>query len=287
LNLVQSFNYQSDQQNFTTNAQNIYSYPATDTALTDQLRQTRIPTLLSTEELNLPEPLSKRLTLRFNNRFAHLHEEQALSIFDGAGFNGTSRTYTQLRTNATYRTENRFLSTFLLSYAANKLTVTGSITGLYQSLTGNFQGIANKIDSRTTFLLPGLSVYWKALSVEYGKSMDLPHYRLLSPVPDSSNPFYIVWGNPHLQLAERQTVNINYYQYSPVHNLNINFYLRGSTIDKDIIFSRTIDEKGVQSIFPVNANGILQLTGGAGIGKTSSMSKTTYTGQVFSILMLP
>jgi hypothetical protein len=270
LNFVQSFNYQNDQQNFTTIAENIYSYPARDTALTDQLRQTKVPTLLSTEELNLTEPLSKRLTLRFNNRFSYLQEEQALSIFDGMGFNGR-----QVRTNATNRSEHRFLSTFLLSYAANKLTVSGSVTGLYQSLTGNFQGITNKIDSRTTFLLPGLSVKWKDLSVDYGKSMDLPDFRLLSPLPDSSNPFYIVWGNPHLQLVERHTMNINYYHYSPVHNLNTNFYVRGSAIDKDVVFSRTIDEKGVQSIFPLNVNGILQLTGGIGIGKTFKNKQNT------------
>jgi hypothetical protein len=113
-----------------------------------------------------------------------------------------------------------------------------------------------KLQFRLAVIMGGdHSLVYKQLNINYDKGIVLPNYNYLIPVTDNTNPYYIVKGNPSLVSAETHSLNINYYFNNTKKNLNIGLNGGGSFTNNDIVQSITVDNRGIQTTYPVNVNG--------------------------------
>jgi hypothetical protein len=126
---------------------------------------------------------------------------------------------------------------------------------LSQYMNNDFASFSSPVKQRQTALLPVLGIVYKQLNIFYNKDVILPYYAYLIPVNDNSNPYFISKGNTELAPAERNNFQVNYYFNDPKRNFNASVYANGSFTNNDIIQSITIDNKGVQTTMPVNADG--------------------------------
>lgn len=267
LNLRQSLNYENRLQRTTTETLNRYFFPY-DTLLFAQLRRQNIPTLTAATSLNLSEPLSKKWMLRFNNSLQFFKEVQEISTY---AKNETTHQYNILNANQSsdfIRIQNRYASDINFIYTSGPLKLGAGLGGLWQNIDNSFKIVTS---SPITFHLfnwiPNFSIFYKALSLQYSKSVDAPSINYLLPVPDNTNPFYVLYGNTYLKPGERHSINASFFKVYPAKNININFSLTGTRIHNDIILSRTIGSDGVQSLYPVNVNSTSQLNGRLNVAK--------------------
>jgi hypothetical protein len=98
-------------------------------------------------------------------------------------------------------------------------------------------------------------VVYKTLNFNYNRDVSLPSYIHFLPVRDNSNPYFISKGNEHLLPPERDNISLNYHFNNPKTNFNVNVYVNGGFTNNDIIQSITVDDKGIQTTMPVNADG--------------------------------
>jgi hypothetical protein len=78
-------NYTSNLQRYITEALNEYFYPFPYDRDFAQLRRQDVPSLSVNTNLNYSEPLSKKLTLRFNNQYQYINDQQDIAIFNQDG----------------------------------------------------------------------------------------------------------------------------------------------------------------------------------------------------------
>lgn len=273
LNLTHSVIYQHGLQRTTTEAQNQYFFPY-DTLLFQQLRRQNIPTLATTTSLNLSEPLSKQWILRFNNSFQFFKEEQEVLTYDK---NETTHQYNVLNSNQSsdfIRKRDRYASDLNFIYTSGSFKIGAGVGGLWQNIGSSYKIVTSSpIAFRSFYWIPNFSIFYKALSVQYTKSVAPPSINYLLPVPDNTNPFYVLYGNPYLKPGETHSINVSLFKAYPAKNMNLNFSLTGTRINNDIILSRIVGTNGVQSLYPVNVNGTLQLNGRFNVSKNFKTNK--------------
>lgn len=261
INLRQSLSYENTLQRTTTEALNRYFYQ-TDTLLFEQLRRQNIPTLTAANSLNLSEPLSAKWLLRFNNSFQYYKERQQIATFEK---NETTSQYNILNSNQSSeftKRQQRYASDLIFMYTSGSLRIGAGLGGLWQNFDNSFKVITpSPITFHSFNWIPNFSVFYKALSLEYTKSVVTPLISYLLPVPDNTNPFYVLYGNPYLKPGEHHSLNAGFFKVYPANNMNINFSLTATRIYNDIILSRIVATNGVQSLYPQNADGTLQFNG--------------------------
>lgn len=253
LNLVQTVQYQDNLNRNTTLSNNIYYYPDADTTLFDLFRRQETPNLSAQIAASLAEPLTQHWTLRVNANYQYLRDRYDLL-------------QAQL-SNGYRRIQNIFFGNALLAYNYKKFTVTGGLAFTTRQIVNTFTKTNLPINFNLVDVLPSLAVNWKAWNLQYNETVTVPDINLLSPVPDSTNPFYIIRGNPNLQPGRRRALTFSYFSFDQKSGLRANLSLRGSLADRDVIFARTVTSDGVQSVVPVNTNDSRQLSLSASIGK--------------------
>jgi hypothetical protein len=267
LNLTQTLQYQGNLQGLITLSNNIYNYPFPDTLLFDQLRRQTTPDLTATAILGFVDPLSKSWTLRFNASYQYLLNRYDAGIYDNDPVTGHYDLFRINLSNGYHRQQNIGFASALLAYTFKKLTITGGIGVSVQQIDNTFNKTTVPVNFSLLYLQPSLNISWKKYTLQYNEGVTAPDIAYLSPVPDSTNPFYIVHGNPSLEPNRRRTASINYFSVNPKNNLRESFFFRGNWIDHDVILARTVDNNGVQSVIPVNVDGTQQFGASASIGK--------------------
>jgi hypothetical protein len=265
LNVAHFLSYSKNLQRYITESDYQYYYPSYEDRFFDQLRRQDVPTLSVNTSLNFAEPLSKALTLRFNNRYEFLKDKQDIGIYDGV--NSKYEVLNEAKSSGFERTQNRFNSNLALSYKIKKITITAGINGLWQNIHNEFRNITAPLSSSLFNVLPNFSLNWKQLSANYNQNVAAPSISYLIPVPDSTNPFFIRYGNPYLKPAMRRQFYISNFNFFQGTGASYNFYINGSFTDNDVVMSRTVDANGVQSVVPVNADGSINFYAGVGFGK--------------------
>lgn len=273
INIDHRLDTRSDLRRNTTETANTYFYPVADTVFFNQLRRQETPALLANVQVSLAEPLSKKWTFRFNDTYDHLRERQGVSIYDRDPFNGLYEVALPGQGGDLQRIQDRNNANASLSYTAGVLNINAGLSLLNQHIDNRFETVSIKNTSRISWLLPNFFISWKNLSLGYSESVTVPDIQFLNPVRDSTNPFYIITGNPQLRPAHSRSANLNFFRYDGKHNVITSFYLRGSLRDNDAILSRTVDADGVQTVFPINASGTTQYAAGATLGKEHKEEK--------------
>ncbi len=249
LDINNRFNY------YTTNSTTNYLYPIAYDSLLKQLRQEGVPRTDATAAFNYSEPFSKTLTLRVGGRYEYGKLNDAIATFNP---NTTDKKYDVVNPSLSSifnRESNRFYITTGLEFKVKGLVITPSARTLFQSVTNDLVSLGNPIRQKTSDILPGLSVVYKQLNINYSKDIVLPSYNYLIPVADNTNPYLISKGNANLLPSTRYNYSVSYYMNDPKRNLNINLNANGGYVENDVIQSITVDQTGVQTNMPVNANG--------------------------------
>jgi len=102
---------------------------------------------------------------------------------------------------------------------------------------------------------------FKNILLNYTTSTNQPSVTQLQPVPDNSNPLYVKLGNPNLKQEFVHTIRLNASLIDPFKNRNFfAFFTMQETQNKIANYDR-INALGVDSVLPVNVNGVYNING--------------------------
>ena len=267
LSIYQSSNYSGNLDDFITEQRSLYYYPSEDSVVLNQLRTQYVKTLNNSLIAGLNYELSPAISLRVTNRLQLVREKDALSLF---GKNDQTAAYDRFDNsgyNALERHHNENSLIWGVTFKRKDLRVSSSLNLLSVQLRSNLKTTGNKPLQKETRLLPGVSVEYKNLSVTYSQSIVVPSLSYLSPVPNRSNPYYIIYGNPDLELGSQRRLDASFSHYNTQKRINLNLSLDGSMIHRDVVLKKTIDVSGVERVIPVNWDGTRVLRSNASISK--------------------
>ncbi|GAB2813816.1 outer membrane beta-barrel protein [Ferruginibacter profundus] len=254
-NFNQSLDINNRFNDYSTEYNLHYLYPASYDSLLSQLRVERIPRTDAVTSLLYSEPLSKKITLRFGGRHEYSQLYNTINTFNKSAASDKFDLLNPALSSRFHRTGNRFLFTSGLEFKWKNLTITPTARVLLQSFENNLASLPASINQKKNSLLPALGIVYKQFNFNYTKDVTMPGYNYLIPVSDNTNPYFITKGNTGLLPVERQNFSVNYNYYNPKTNFNSFIYANGSFAKNDVIQSIAVDDRGVQTSIPVNTNG--------------------------------
>ncbi|RYY55224.1 MAG: TonB-dependent receptor [Chitinophagaceae bacterium] len=231
-----------------------FFYPFQYDSAATQLRVEKVPRTDATLAFNFSEPITKKITLRSNARYELGLLRNAVSTYDQTAGQGYDDLIGSLSSKIK-RTSHRGSVYAGLEFKIKEFLITPSARVLYQEVENKLQSLATPIRQQQTNLLPGLQLQYKTSNIYYSRDVSLPAYTFIIPVVDNTNPYFIMQGNPDLQPATRDNIGINYQYNNTRRSLNASIYSSATIIRNDVVQSITVDDKGVQYVLPVNADG--------------------------------
>ena len=254
-----NFNHNLDINNryndYTTESALHFLNPVMYDSLSAQLRLERIPRTDAVVNLNYSEPVNKKFALRFSSRYEYSELHNSINTFN---WNNATMQYDVLNaqlSSQSQRFSNRFLLQEGIEFKWKNLTITPYLRQLWQHVDNKFASLAAPIKQVQFSMLPQLNLSYKTLNIGYGKDLVLPSFNNLIPVRDNTNPYFIWKGNPSLLPSTRNSISVNYNFNNPRKNFNAGVYANGNFTNNDVIQSISVDDKGVQTSMPVNADG--------------------------------
>lgn len=171
--------------------------------------------------------------------------------------NDFANTYGYTNAGIRFRTQYRKFS-YALGISWQQAQLEGKITsGIKDSV----------IEKRFHNLLPtAIFKYnfskFKTLSLNYSAYTNQPGLSQLQPVPDLSNPLYIIEGNPDLKQEYSHAFRLGVNLLSPYRNKNFFLFLNMiTTQDKIVNYDSLNLLTGVRRTKPVNVNGVYNVNG--------------------------
>ena len=102
---------------------------------------------------------------------------------------------------------------------------------------------------------------FKNLMINYSTNTNQPTVTQLQPIPDNSNPLYVKLGNPNLKQEFSHVVRLNVSLVNPYKNRSVFAFFTFQETQNKIVNADHINSLGVDSVMPVNANGIYTMNG--------------------------
>lgn len=253
---------------YITDSRTNFYYPVPSDSMLLQLRSERVPRTDVTGNFNYSEPISKAFTLRFGGRYEYGKLDNGVTTFNKPDSNSKEyNLYNAALSSHFSRESNRFNLSTGFEFKWKGFTFTPGIRAQGQYVNNRPASLPAVIKQQRFDILPSLSVVYKRLNFNYNKDISLPGYNYLIPVSDNTNPYYITRGNPGLEPSVKQNISVNCNFNDTKRSLNLFLYANGSLINKDIVQSTTIDDKGIQTNIPVNVNGSRNFYVNYGINK--------------------
>ncbi len=231
-----------------------FIYPNVYDSIAAQQRRERIPRTDASLAFNYSEPLTKKITLRLSARDELGVLKNNIGTYDQVSGQGHDSLIDALSSGFN-RTSNRLLLSPGLEFKWRGLVITPSARLLMQHVRNELASLPDAIIQKQNDVLPSLNVQYKKLNLSWNQDIVLPSYVYLNPVPDNTNPYFITLGNAALAPARRNNIGVNYQFNDQRRNFNASVYGSGGITSNDVIQSITVDDKGVQTTRPVNADG--------------------------------
>jgi hypothetical protein len=254
-----NFNHSLDINNryndYTSESNISYLYPAVYDSVYAQLRKERNPRTDATVMFNYSEPVGKQFTIRVGGRYEFSRLNNGVSTYNKGSINGKFDVLNDLLSSNFRRVSHRVIFNSGLEYKWKELAITPSIRLLQQTANNRLISSETILKQKQFDVLPGFSVVYKQLSINYSKDVILPSFGFLNPVVDISNPYFIVKGNPSLLSIKRDNISANYYFNDPKRYINVGGYVNAGFANNDIVQAITLNDKGVQTSVPVNVDG--------------------------------
>ena len=225
------------------------------------------------------EPVAKDLSIlfRYNYRVTDGNSDKNTSRF-----NDGTREYDIIDSSLTDAFTNRSVVSnpdVSLNYSKNNKYRINAGFGMQWMRQQNTSRIQEDMDQRFTNIFPTASVAWQfnrtgELSFYYSGSNQQPSPQQLQPVPDNSNPLYIIMGNPDLRPAFSHNFSLS------VRQSKGTFYwytaLNFATTSNMIVTETYFDELRRQVSRPLNMNGNYSTSGNATVSKTWKSKDFTF-----------
>jgi 5-hydroxyisourate hydrolase-like protein (transthyretin family) len=102
---------------------------------------------------------------------------------------------------------------------------------------------------------------FKSILLSYNTNTNQPSVIQLQPVPDNTNPLYVKLGNPDLKQEFTHTLRLNASLVNPYKNRNLFAFFTITQTENKIVNFDNINSFGIDSVMPVNVNGVYRGNG--------------------------
>ncbi|ANE51188.1 outer membrane beta-barrel protein [Flavisolibacter tropicus] len=243
----------------------------------NQLRDREQNNFTTTLNANYNEPITKLLNLRLGYSGTYFNNVDQLGTFNKGGGSKYDVVNANL-SNELSRESWRNAVSAGLNVKYKKLNVTGTASFLKLDINNQFGKSVTDVNQRYSYVLPGMTVNWRELNLNYSANATPPNLSDLQPVPDSTNPLFIVNGNPDLKPATAHSINLNYFKNISTKNLFISAYGFGNFRNNAVTRSRVVQTNGVQVTTPVNVDGVQDLYTNLNVVKQHKANKNFQFG---------
>ncbi len=218
------------------------------------------------------EPLFKRSLLEFSIGKSHSENTSSKTTYD---YNRVNGKFDLINNKLTNEFENTYgyttagiklrkqTKTYNYALGANwqKADLEGVITNLKDSVIGK----------SFTDILPNARFQYyfsryKNITLNYNTNTNQPSISQLQPVPDNTNPLYIRLGNPDLKQEFIQSLRLSASFVNPFKNRNLFVFFTLQKTQNKIVNYDKINSFGVDSVMPVNVNGVYNMNGNVSFG---------------------
>ena len=213
------------------------------------------------------EPIFKKSLLEFSVGKSYTENVSSKTTYD---YNRSNGKFDLVNTTLTNDFENIYsYTTGGLRLRKQTKTYNYAIGATWQqaALNGKISNLKDSVIGKNfTNILPNARFQYyfsrfKNILLNYSTNTNQPSITQLQPVPDNTNPLYIKLGNPDLKQEFMQSVRLNASFVNPYKNRNFfAFFTFQQTQNKIVNFDK-INSLGVDSVLPVNVNGVYNLNG--------------------------
>lgn len=258
-----------------TNALLNYYYPNKYDSVLNQLRQIRLPQTSTVTNFIIVQPFSKTIFMRLYNRFRYNYVANYTHTYQAVSADAPYNIVNDALSNSFRRSKHDFTFYQGIQYQNKGWSINPAIGELLLNSNISVASISKKFQQNIRKLVPRVDLSYKDFSLSYTKDYVLPEYTYLLPILDNSDPYYVSSGNPYLQLAKKNEIYLNANFNDQRHNLNIWFWGSVSQTDNDVIQKVSINDQGVQTTIPINANGTRSFRTNYNIDKDIKLSEKT------------
>ncbi|MEP6617076.1 MAG: outer membrane beta-barrel protein [Ginsengibacter sp.] len=219
------------------------------------------------------EPVFKRSLLEFTLATSYTKNSNNKITFDYNLNNGKFDRLNDLLTN-NYENVYKYTTSGIRLRRQSKLFSFAAGANLQSALIAGkvISGVKDSFITRNFLnVLPNARFQYnfsrfKNIMVNYSTATNQPTISQLQPIPDNTNPLYIKLGNPNLKQEYTHTVRLNASLVDPFKNRNFFVFLSFAETKNKIVNYDKIDNRGIDSVLPVNVNGVYNLNGNLSYG---------------------
>jgi len=208
--------------------------------------------------ISYTEPLSKKYKLEFRYNLNYNQNQSKLNTFDfdGSGYNSLNTLQSNNFENKT-RIHNAGLK---LIYDVKKYRF--SAGGNYRNIEQNNYNVSNtkRLTTQVGNFLPYAQFVYRIsqgsnLNITYNSSFRQPSVNQLQPVIDNTDPNRLKTGNPDLKPQFDNSVNMNYYFYKGISDINLYAGSYFKQVNNEINETTYFDSIGRSVTAPLNIQG--------------------------------
>ncbi len=214
------------------------------------------------------EPLFKRSLLEFSLGSSYSTNSSVKQAYDYNHTTGKFDLLNNLLTN-NYQSEYSYKNAgFRMRKQTKKYNYAAGFSWQHAELNGGAinTGKDSLVSKAFNNILPTARFQYyftrfKNLSVNYSTSTNQPTIAQLQPIPDNSNPLYIRQGNPALNQEFIHSIRFNASFVNPFKNRNFFAFITMQETQNKIVDNDKINSLGIDSVMPVNVNGVYNVSG--------------------------
>lgn len=251
-----------------TNADIEYQQPVSKDTSYNQLRNEWVPTWTANVTSNFSEPLIKNFFLRVGARYDYEKLDNRVGTFE----NGNIEPIKGLSSRFT-RESNKYSISTGIEYKYKNFTFRPGVRYQSQRFDNTIYSLDRSIVQQQNNILPQFDFIYKKLSLTYNRDVVLPYYTNLLPSLDNSNPYMARLGNPNLRPALQDRVRISLNTYNPKSTLGVWSWFEASQSKDVVVDSISLDQGGIQTIYPVNADGFKRVAANFGLYQNKRLAK--------------
>ncbi len=170
---------------------------------------------------------------------------------------------------STTRTINRFGTKLTYEVKKYSLAIGARVRQVYAS-NHNLESDST-LSQTVNNVLPYLTYRYKfsdnrQFTLRYTRSSNQPDLNQLQPVPDNSNPNYIVKGNPNLLPTYSHNINLDFYTWALISGRNLWSSIGFTTTEHGFSNNISYDSVGKTTSTPLNTEGNYNASGYMGMG---------------------
>jgi hypothetical protein len=250
--LYHAYNKNNNPLTQITESTNNFFYPQNYNQIFAQFRNTNSPTSNKTFSLYFEDELNKTWGYSLNSNYEASTSEKNIQTFlksyngilyDSLVLPGTSNLNRKLDK---WNTDLNFV------YKKNKFRLRSGISFTQQWIKDEYKTLNKRASQHLSNILFNLSMTVNKINIQYFERVQPPSIQTLIPVPDNSNPFIIIKGNPDLQPTKSRYFN-TYGNFTDNRTgASLYFVTNSSFFSNSIVRRLTIDSFGLQTNTPEN-----------------------------------